>query len=169
MTLTNEWIPLKDRSSEIKEAIKSLISSINKTTRSEFASDSVYEDYGWGQLESSYLYKALMMMQRDNCLFDKDEIVDRIPIQTDAPEGAEGTIFEDQGEEIELATPDRITRSLNWFRAASPDKSVREWARNEYEQRLLALFVEHVESTGETFYPEMQSILANEYDFTGDS
>lgn len=168
MSLTKEWIPFEDRSTEVKEAATILIAAVNRKTKSEFMPDRVYEDYNWGQLESSYLYKALMMMQRETRLFDKEEIVDRIPIQAESPE-SEASIFEDQGDDIELPTPDRITRSLNWFRAASPDKAVRELAKNEYEQRLLALFVEHVESTGETFYPEMQSILANEYDFTGDS
>ena len=168
MSLTKEWIPFEDRTTEVKEAAQALVAAVNRKTRSEYIADRVYEDYSWGQLESSYLYKALMMMQRETRLFDKDEIMDRIPIQNDSSEN-EGSVFEDQGDEIELPTPDRITRSLNWFKAASQDKAIRELARNEYEQRLLALFVEHVESTGETFYPEMQSILANEYDFTGDS
>lgn len=168
MSLTNEWIPFEDRTTEVKEAARALIVAVNKRIKSEYIADRVYEDYDWGQLESSYLYKALMMMQREIQLFDKEEIVNRIPIQTESHE-AEGSIFEDQGDEIELPTPDRMTRSLNWFRSASQDKAIRELARNEYERRLLALFVEHVESTGETFYPEMQSILANEYDFTGDS
>ena len=168
MSLTKEWIPFEDRTTEVKEAAQALVAAVNRKTRSEYIADRVYEDYSWGQLESSYLYKALMMMQRETRLFDKDEIMDRIPIQNDSSE-SEGSVFEDQGDEIELPTPDRITRSLNWFKAASQDKAIRELARNEYEQRLLALFVEHVESTGETFYPEMQSILANEYDFTGDS
>ena len=168
MSLSSEWIPFDSRTSEIKEATASLISAVNRKTRSEYRADRVYEDYGWGRFESSYLYKALMMMQRETRLFDNEEIVERIPIQVESKE-TEGTVFEDQGDDIELPTPDRITRSLNWFKAASQDKAVRDLARNEYEQRLLALFVEHVESTGETFYPEMQSILANEYDFTGDS
>jgi len=168
MSLTKEWVPFEDRTTEVKEAAQALVAAVNRKTRSEYIADRVYEDYSWGQLESSYLYKALMMMQRETRLFDKEEITDRIPIQNDSSEN-EGSVFEDQGDEIELPTPDRITRSLNWFKAASQDKAIRELARNEYEQRLLALFVEHVESTGETFYPEMQSILANEYDFTGDS
>jgi hypothetical protein len=168
MSLTKEWVPFEDRTTEVKEAAQALVAAFNRKTRSEYIADRVYEDYSWGQLESSYLYKALMMMQRETRLFDKEEIMDRIPIQNDSSEN-EGSVFEDQGDEIELPTPDRITRSLNWFKAASQDKAIRELARNEYEQRLLALFVEHVESTGETFYPEMQSILANEYDFTGDS
>jgi hypothetical protein len=168
MSLTKEWVPFQDRTTEVKETAKNLVTAVNRKIRSEYIAERVYEDYGWGQLESSYLYRALMMMQRETRLFDKEEIVDRIPIQTESQE-TEGSIFEDQGDEVELPTPDRITRSLNWFRAASQEKAIRELARNEYEQRLLALFVEHVESTGETFYPEMQSILANEYDFTGDS
>jgi hypothetical protein len=168
MSLTKEWVTFEDRTTEVKEATQALVAAVNRKTRSEYIADRVYEDYSWGQLESSYLYKALMMMQRETRLFDKEEIMDRIPIQNDSSEN-EGSVFEDQGDEIELPTPDRITRSLNWFKAASQDKAIRELARNEYEQRLLALFVEHVESTGETFYPEMQSILANEYDFTGDS
>ena len=168
MSLTKEWVPFQDRTTEVKETAKNLVTTVNRKIRSEYIAERVYEDYGWGQLESSYLYRALMMMQRETRLFDKEEIVDRIPIQTESQE-TEGSIFEDQGDEVELPTPDRITRSLNWFRAASQEKAIRELARNEYEQRLLALFVEHVESTGETFYPEMQSILANEYDFTGDS
>lgn len=168
MSLTNEWVPFEKRTTEIKESAKALIAAVNSKTKSEYITVRAYEDYGWGQLESSYLYKALMMMQRETRLFDKEEIMERIPIQTESPE-TDGSVFEDQGDEIELPTPDRITRSLNWFKSASQDKTIRDLARNEYEQRLLALFVEHVESTGETFYPEMQSILANEYDFTGES
>jgi hypothetical protein len=168
MSLTNEWVPFENRTTEVKESAKALVAAVNSKTKSEYIADRVYEDYGWGQLESSYLYKALMMMQRETRIFDKEEIVERIPIQAESPE-TDGSVFEDEGDEIELPTPDRITRSLNWFKSASQDKTIRDLARNEYEQRLLALFVEHVESTGETFYPEMQSILANEYDFTGDS
>lgn len=169
MSLSSEWIPFESRTSEIKEASETLINLVNRKTKSEYRADRVYEDYNWGQLESSYLYRALMMMQREARIIDKEEITERIPIQAESTDSTDGSIFEDQGDEIELPTPDRITRSLNWFKAASQDKAVRDLARNEYEQRLLALFVEHIESTGETFYPEIQSILVNEYDFTGDS
>ena len=110
-----------------------------------------------------------MMMQRETVLLDNDAIIERIPVQGRVEDEQTNGVFQDDGDEIELPTPERLTRPLNWFRSASHDQIIRDLARNEYEQRLLALYVEHVESTGETFYPELQSILVNEYDFMGDS
>lgn len=169
MSPTQKWIQLVDRTDEIKEAMTKLIRKVNSATQSSFSEQLVYDDYGWGQFESSYLYRALMMMQRETVLLDNDEIIQRIPVPGPVENEQTNGVFQDEGDEIELPTPERLTRSLNWFRSASQDQMIRDQARNEYEQRLMALYVEHVESTGETFYPELQSILINEYDFTGDS
>ena len=107
-------------------------------------------------------------MIKDKLIWDKDTILENLP-QSVAHEAPESTVFTDEGDEIELESPDVITRTLNWFKSAAPEKSIREKAKEEYEQRILALYVEHIESTGQTFYPEMQAILENQFDFQGDS
>lgn len=168
MAAASEWIELSSRTIEIQEVIGRLVKQINSQQNTEYTAQTVYEDNGWGSLESSYLYKAILAMMKESSIWDKQTVLARLPVSAPT-QPVEPTVFTDEGDEFELEAPDVITRSLNWFKSAAPEKAIREKAKEEYEQRLLALYVEHVESTGETFYPELQAILENQYDFHGDS
>lgn len=168
MSLSPEWIDYQSRSIDVRELIISLVSKVNTTDGTSYRPESVYEDNDWGAFESAYLYKALIQMTRENTLWDKDQILSRFPISS-SQRINDSSVFVDEGDEYEPETPDVLTRSLNWFKSAAPERIIRDTAKDEYEQRLLALYVEHVESTGETFYPELQSILENQFDFQGDS
>jgi hypothetical protein len=168
MALNSEWTSYESRSIDVKEHIRTLIQKVNSTQGTAYRPETVYEDNDWGAFESSYLYRAVTEMKREKTIWDKATILERLP--DNAPNFTpEQTAFTDEGDELELEAPDVITRPLNWFKSAAPEKNIRGMAKDEYEQRLLALYVEHVESTGETFYPELQTILENEYDFHGDT
>lgn len=167
MVLNSEWISYESRSIDVKEHMQRLIQMVNSAQGTGYRPETVYEDNEWGVFDSSYLYRAITEMIRAKALWDKATILERLPdAQKLTPEQ---TAFTDEGDELELEAPDVITRPLNWFKSAAPEKNIRGIAKDEYEQRLLALYVEHVEATGETFYPELQTILENEYDFHGDT
>lgn len=167
MATNQEWTEYSKRSVDLRELIEKLISEVNKKEGTAYKADTVYADNGWGVYESAFLYKAVIQMIREQSIWNRDTITEKLPER--AREFDEPNVFTDEGDEIELESPDVITRSLNWFKSAAPEKDIRDNARDEYEQRLLALYVEHVELTGETFYPDLQSILENEYDFRGDN
>jgi hypothetical protein len=168
MSVNSEWTSYESRSIDVKEHICRLIDKINASQGTAYRAETVYEDNEWGVFESSYLYRAITEMLREKTLWDKATVIEKLPSDSrDVP--PEQTAFTDEGDELELESPDVITRALNWFKSAAPEKNIREMAKDEYEQRLVALYVEHVESTGETFYPELQAILENEYDFHGDT
>ena len=168
MALNPEWTDYESRSIDVKEHILRLIQTVNSTQGTAYRPETVYDDNEWGAFESSYLYRAITEMIREKALWDKTTILERLPDNA-SNFTAEQTAFTDEGDELELEAPDVITRPLNWFKSAAPEKNIRGIAKDEYEQRLLALYVEHVEATGETFYPELQTILVNEYDFHGDT
>lgn len=167
MATKPEWTEYSSRSVDVRELIEKLVAEVNTEQGTAYAPSTVYEDNGWGIYESPFLYKAVTQMIKEKAIWDSDTIEERLP--EPAQTFNEPNVFTDEGEDIELETPDVITRALNWFKSAAPEREVRVWAKDEYEQRLLALYVEHVELTGETFYPELQSILENEYDFRGDN
>jgi hypothetical protein len=168
MATQNNWTEFRSRSVDVQELVRKLVQQLNRINGTKYSAEIVYEDNEWGVFESSYLYRALSQMIKDKLIWDKDTILENLP-QSVAHEAPESTVFTDEGDEIELESPDVITRTLNWFKSAAPEKSIREKAKEEYEQRILALYVEHIESTGQTFYPEMQAILENQFDFQGDS
>lgn len=170
MALQGTWTDYTARSVDVQELIRKLVQQVNAATGAEYSPSVVYLDYEWGVFESSYLYRALTQMSKEKTLWDKDTILERLPESgVGQHQPNESSVFIDDGDDIELESPDVITRSLNWFKSAAPDKSIRDKAKDEYEQRLLALYVEHLESTGQTFYPELQAILENQFDFHGDS
>ena len=168
MTIQNSWTVFQERSVDVQELARKLVKEVNKANNTEYSAETVYDDNDWGVFDSSYLYKALSQMMREKMVWDRDTVLERLPNPV-AQEVPESSVFEDGGDEIELESPDVITRSLNWFKSAAPEKAIRDKAKEEYEQCLLALYVEHIESTGQTFYPELQAILENQFDFQGDS
>jgi hypothetical protein len=167
MTTQNDWIDYQSRTIDVQELATRAVNQANKANGTTYSPETAYEDNEWGVFESSYLYKALTQMLRQKVLWDKEKILEQLPQSQSKP--IESTIFTDKGDEIELESPDVLTRPLNWFKSAAPEKAIRQEAKEMYERNLLNLYVEYVESTGETFYPELQAILENQFDFQGDS
>ena len=167
MTTQNDWIDYQSRTIDVQDLATRAVNQANKANGTTSSPETAYEDNEWGVFESSYLYKALTQMLRQKVLWDKERILEQLPQSQIKP--SESTIFTDKGDEIELESPDVLTRSLNWFKSAAPEKAIRQEAKEMYERNLLNLYVEYVESTGETFYPELQAILENQFDFQGDS
>lgn len=155
-----EWIPLDERTpDEIAKATKVIDLLENQ---SELAV--VYEERRWGLFRrqgTASFYKALTDMERLREFIEPEEWIAK-------EESIKETIVtDDESNDLEyedkLEADDRDLRSLGWVAKRARSESTRRKARALYQQRLLDLYISHVEHTGETYYPQLRKELLIQY------
>lgn len=155
-----EWVPLDERTpDEIAKATKVIDLLENQ---SELAV--VYEERRWGLFRrqgTASFYKALTDMERLREFIEPEEWIAK-------EESIKETIVtDDESNDLEyedkLEADDRDLRSLGWVAKRARSESTRRKARALYQQRLLDLYISHVEHTGETYYPQLRKELLIQY------
>ena len=68
---------------------------------------------------------------------------------------------------VDLIPNDVEGKSLSWFVAHPPSPEISIKASDIIDQRILDLYVTHVNETGETYFPQLESQLRAYYEMIG--
>lgn len=161
---STEWIPLSQRSPEIQEKVQEVFTRL--ADRSLFqASLDLYDDLEWGYLFQSDLYRGLIESIRQQKCLTKEEIEAISPSGTtsDINPGVNESEFDDTTI-VDLVPNDVEGKSLSWFVAHPPNPEIGLKASDILEHRILDLYVTHVNETGETYFPQLESQLRAYYE-----
>lgn len=155
-----EWVPLTERTSDERQKARQVLQLLGDSTDLTLA----YEQYSWGLFRrqgTASFYKALTDMERLESLVDPEEwIAKEETLKTDINTSSVETAHE---YEDERELDDRDLRSIDWVMKRARSESTRRKARALYQQRLLDLYISHVEHTGETYYPQLRKELILDY------
>ena len=155
-----EWIPLDERTPDERKKAQQVIAILQPTSDLS----SVYDEQEWGLFRrqgTASFYKALTDMERLKAFLKAEEWIQREESVNDPnPILIEET---DHEYEDEREADDRDLRSLDWVMKRARTEATRRKAKALYQQRLLDLYISHVEHTGETYYPQLRKELILDY------
>ena len=164
MSFQQEWVGLSDRTEEVQD----LVNQVAKVTGSGiFTAEELYERNNWGITTNAALCSALLKMKELGYPISHDEILSERNKRVSSPSGEPGihegdiddtTIVQKKPESI-------VTRQVLWFINNGDNQEIRLKAKEQRERALLELYLEHVELTGETYFPQLQQLLESEWKF----
>lgn len=164
MNFQQEWVELSDRTEEVQN----LISQVATVTGSGiFSAEELYERNNWGITTNAALYSALLKMREVGYPISHDEIMIERNKRMISPSGEPG-IHEGEIDDTTIVQkrPESIvTRQVLWFMNNGDSQEIRLRAKEQRERALLELYLEHVELTGETYFPQLQQLLESEWKF----
>lgn len=158
------WIAFSKRSPEIKlkaEEVYRAFADKSLSTNTE----ELYDDMEWGRLSQADLYRGLVESTRVKRCLSADEMISIIPKHSAA--GIEPGHNEEEYDDttvVDLLPNDVEGKSLSWFVAHPPSQKVGGIASDILDQRILDLYVTHVNETGETYFPQLESQLRAYYE-----
>lgn len=162
--LASNWISFSSRSPEVKLKIEEVFRAFaNKEICS--SAEELYDDMDWGKLAQADLYRGLIESSRQKRHLSLDEMIKIIP--KPVSEGIEMGHNEDEFDDttyVDLAPNDVEGQSLSWFVANPPNQDIGIKASDILDQRILDLYVTHVNETGETYFPQLESQLRAYYE-----
>lgn len=158
------WIPIEERPNDISSKIQKVLDVVQELNKQKISVSEAYEQYRWGEFQhQGQLYQALTDMQREKKLTSFQEWY--------AKSGGKNPENIQQSKEEEITIIKTIQRrdqefnSLQWFMINGETEEVRLQAKEIYEKRLIDLYIRHVNSTGETYFPELKEELINQFCF----
>lgn len=161
-TQPQQWTALSRRSPEIKEKVEEVFSRFGDKQLSPTVDD-LYEDSEWGSLAQSDLYRGLIESCRLKRCLSAQDMLDLVP-KTRLYEANEVEPEVDDTHYAELIEDDAIGKPLEWFVANPPNQEVCIKASDILDIRILDLYVTHVNETGETYFPQLESQLRAYYE-----
>jgi hypothetical protein len=122
----------------------------------------------WGKLSQADLYRGLIESSRRQKCQTFSEMVSIIPpaVSNDVQPGYSEEEFDDTTL-VDLVPNDVEGKSLSWFVAHPPSQEIGIKASDIIDQRILDLYVTHVNETGETYFPQLESQLRAYYEMIG--
>jgi hypothetical protein len=162
-----QWISLASRSPEIQAKANEIYTSFGNKALSPSLQD-FYEDMEWGQLHQSTLYKGLIESQRLKRCLAASEMQS---LASTPAIGIDQGVHEDDYDDtstVPIQPSDVEGRSLAWFVASPPNPEIGRKASDILEQRILDLYVTHVNETGETYFPQLEAQLRAYYELIAD-
>jgi len=158
------WISFSKRSPEIKLKAEEVFRAFaNKEICT--SAEELYDDMEWGKLGQADLYRGLIESTRLKKCLSVDEMMKIIPKSTST--GIEPGHNEDEFDDttiVDLIPNDVEGKSLSWFVAHPPNQDIGIKASDILDQRILDLYVTHVNETGETYFPQLESQLRAYYE-----
>jgi hypothetical protein len=158
------WISFSKRSPEIKRKVEEIFGSYANKELYRSAEE-LYDDMEWGKLNQADLYRGLIESSRQHKCLTFNEMIDIIP--PPVPEDVQPGYIEDEFDDttlVDLAPNDVEGKSLSWFVAHPPTQEIGFKASDVIDQRILDLYVTHVNETGETYFPQLESQLRAYYE-----
>lgn len=158
------WISFSQRSPEIKLKTEEVFRGFANKELSGSA-EGLYDDMEWGKLAQADLYRGLIESARKGRCLTADEIMALIPAS--APTGIQAGASEDEFDDtttVEIIPTDVEGKSLAWFVAHPPNPGIGAQASDILDQRILDLYVTHVNETGETYFPQLEAQLRSHYE-----
>lgn len=166
MSFEKEWVPLNQRSTDIQEKVNE-VHQLYADVQSFGEPIDLYLENDWGSLDQSILYRGLLECKRREEILSTSEIIKLKPVSIPVEQiGVQEDEFE---EPIVVTTPNnaQIGKPLKWFIAQAPNSKIKEEAEDQYRIRLLALYISHVNETGETYFPRLEQMLRAHAEFYG--
>ena len=157
------WVPLEHRG----ESTAAKVLEVYETyaDKSEVSSCFVmYKHLNWGYLTDPVLFRGLIECRRLNRLMTAEQIQSLTQERKDPPDDP---TQEDGGVAVQLPPTPQISTSLEWFMAQAPNQKIKDEAWDQYQIRLLDLYMAHVSLTGETYYPSVAADLKAYAQFWG--
>jgi hypothetical protein len=161
------WISFSKRSPEVKLKIEEIFRAhANKELCT--SAEELYDDMEWGKLSQADLYRGLIESSRRQKCLTFSEMVSIIPpaVSNDVQPGYSEEEFDDTTL-VDLVPNDVEGKSLSWFVAHPPSQEIGIKASDIIDQRILDLYVTHVNETGETYFPQLESQLRAYYEMIG--
>lgn len=158
------WISFSKRSPEVKLKVEEIFRSYaNKELCT--SAEELYDDMEWGKLNQADLYRGLIESSRQHKCLTFKEMSDIIPppVSADIQPGHSEDDFDDTTL-VDLVPNDVEGKSLSWFVAHPPSQEIGYKASDIIDQRILDLYVTHVNETGETYFPQLESQLRAYYE-----
>jgi hypothetical protein len=166
--MTNEtaphWISFSKRSPEVKLKTEEIFRAYaNKELCT--SAEELYNDMEWGKLNQADLYRGLIESSRLQKCLTFSEMISIIPppISTGIQPGYSEDEFDDTTL-VDLVPNDVEGKSLSWFVAHPPSQDIGIKASDIIDGRILDLYVTHVNETGETYFPQLESQLRAYYE-----
>lgn len=158
------WISFSKRSPEIKLKTEEVFRGFANKELSG-STEELYDDMEWGKLAQADLYRGLVESARKGRCLTADEMIALIPAaaSTGIQAGANEEVFDDTTI-VELTPTDVEGKSLSWFVAHPPNPGIGVQASDILDQRILDLYVTHVNETGETYFPQLEAQLRAYYE-----
>jgi hypothetical protein len=159
----NDWHELSSRTQEVIELV---IQISDLATSGEKEADLIYRDYNWGLVPNSMLYSALLEMREKGTLETHEQIMATRSSYTADSSGATGVLEDsDDSFAVKIKPETIITKDLAWFIRNGENEDIRLKATEMRERLLLDLYIEHVQETGETYFPQLQQLLQSVWNF----
>lgn len=161
---SSHWISFSQRSPEIKLKSEEVFRRLANKELSRTAEE-LYDDMEWGNLVQSDLYRGLVESLRQGKCLTATEMATLIPsaASTGIAPGVNEEEFDDTTV-VDLIPTDVEGKSLSWFVAHPPNPSIGAQASDILDQRILDLYVTHVNETGETYFPQLEAQLRAYYE-----
>jgi hypothetical protein len=158
------WISFSKRSPEVKLKVEEIFRSYANKELCRSAEE-LYDDMEWGKLNQADLYRGLTESSRQRKCLTFNEMTDIIPppVSADIQPGYNEDDFDDTTL-VDLVPNDVEGKSLSWFVAHPPSQEIGHKASDIIDQRILDLYVTHVNETGETYFPQLESQLRAYYE-----
>lgn len=158
------WISFSKRSPEIKLKVEEIFRSYAIKELCSSAEE-LYDDMEWGKLNQADLYRGLVESSRRQKCLTLNEMTSIIPppVSTVVEPGYSEDDFDDTTL-VDLLPNDVEGKSLSWFVAHPPSQEIGRKASDIIDQRILDLYVTHVNETGETYFPQLESQLRAYYE-----
>jgi hypothetical protein len=135
------WIPLSNRSAELRSALERWQSQSSSTA----------------ELEEQYNQLDFGLLSEDQLLERLTPAMSALAPSTQAPPAPrlrEGDAFE--------------VKSLRYLRNSAETADDRRWAETLHDSMLLELWLQHVTETGDTYYPPLAEDLFQSYQLQED-
>lgn len=158
------WIAFSKRSTEIKLKVEEVFRAFANKELSGTAEE-LYDDMEWGSLGQADLYRGLVESGRQKRCLTADEMIKIIPQSLTT--GIEPGAIEDEFDDttiVDLIPSDVEGKSLSWFVAHPPNQAIGAKASDILDERILDLYVTHVNETGETYFPQLEAQLRAYYE-----
>lgn len=145
------WIPLGNRSSEIKD----LLEQVRVIQQPNISSDDFYNSQDFGLLDSAQLLSMLFtLLQGTPSLVKNVESGNQL---------SQPTSFSVEQPVISESEAYQV-RSLSWLQHSARTPEDRAYAERCYRKLLFDLWRKHVASTGQTYYPSLRDDLEDAYE-----
>lgn len=158
------WISFSKRTPEVKLKVEEVFRAYADKELCS-SSEELYDDMEYGKLNQADLYRGLIESLRQKRCLSVDEMIKIIPQKpSNAIETGHSEEEFDDTTRVELIPNDVEGKSLSWFVAHPPNKEIGITASDILDQRILDLYVTHVNETGETYFPQLESQLRAYYE-----
>jgi hypothetical protein len=154
------WVPLAERTPDEHKKARQVLELLGDSSELSDA----YEQHKWGLFRrqgTASFYKALTDMERLESFVEPEEWMMKEEYGQAEPNAS--SVEPDHEYEDEREIDDRDLRSIDWVMKRARSEATRKKARALYQQRLLDLYISHVEHTGETYYPQLRKELILDY------